>query len=210
MQLPLSPQASVPCTCTYVSAPRQPARRAPELLPCVHERGSDNRANQNCELPDPGSARRLTAAMHCAMRDRPPSGRRRLLNFVSGRSGWQQAIRWYASSGGRRLGAKAELVHCTTTPRLSGLCAVGVTREHVAGHLLCSRGRWTSQWRVWLVRVRAPHPLGRTFRLDHKLSHTVVRIHMAEEPTFTQLSERSLLGFGKGKGHMRNDRAHKA
>ena len=63
--------------------------------------------------------------MHCAMRDWPPSGRRRLLDFVSGRSGWQQTIRWCAFSVGRWLGAKAKLVHYTTASGLSGLCAMG-------------------------------------------------------------------------------------
>lgn len=37
------------------------------------------------------------------------------------------------------LGAKAVLLRYTTTSGLSGLCAMGlgVTREHVAEHLLC-------------------------------------------------------------------------
>lgn len=38
---------------------------------------------------------------HCAMRDWPPLARRRLLNFVSERSGWQKTIRWCVSSVGR-------------------------------------------------------------------------------------------------------------
>lgn len=39
------------------------------------------------------------------------------------------------------LGAKAVLLRYTTASGLSGLCAMGlgVTREHVAEHLLCSQ-----------------------------------------------------------------------
>lgn len=110
-------------------------------------------------------------------------------------------------------GAKAMLLRYTTTSVLYGLCALvlRVTREHVAEHLLCLR-RTLDVPAVRMACECAPPPpsWGVNILWTKPHSHSLI-ILFAEKPgpTFAHLRVVSL-GFGKGKAHMRNDRAHKA